>query len=234
MRAMSKGYGLVFFAMMILSSVHAQKTDTILNKVREKLQQVRDYQAEASMQLNVPFLQVPDSKVSVYYKQPDKFRIIQTKGVSIIPRGGFNMNLHSLLDPKEYMAIDAGTAVIDKQVLNVVKLLPTTEEGDVVLSTLYIDSKSFLVKRITTATKQNGMYTVDLKYGKYTNWALPDELIFSFDTKDYKLPKGMTLDYDDDIKPDTTKAKSGKGEVKILFQKYIINKGLNDAYFQQK
>jgi outer membrane lipoprotein-sorting protein len=219
---------------MILSSVQAQKTDTILNKVREKLQQVKDYQAEASMQINVPFLQVPDSKVSVYFKHPDKFRIIQTKGVSIIPRGGLNMNLHSLLDPKENMAIDAGIAVADKETLNVVKLLPTKEEGDVVLSTLYIDEKNFLVKRIITATKQNGMYTIDLIYGKYISWALPDELIFSFDTKDYKLPKGMTFDYDDDIKPDTTKTKSGKGEVKILFQKYIINKGLSDAYFQQK
>ena len=214
--------------------VHAQKADSILSNVRKKLLQVKDYEADALMKLNVPFLQVPDSKVTVYFKQPDKFRIMQNKGVSIIPRGGVSVNLPAMLDKKQSIAIDAGTSVINKQTVKVVKLLPVNEDADVILSTLYIDPTTFLVKRINSTTKENGTYTIDFTYGKYNNWALPDELIFSFDTKDYKLPKGMTFDYEDDVKPDTTKTKNGRGEVKIVFEKYAINKGISDSYFQSK
>jgi len=225
-----KIYWTLFF-LFVIGIIQAQKADSLLSNVRKKILLVKDYQADALMKLNVPFLQVPDSKVTVYFKQPDKFRIVQAKGVSIIPRGGVSINLPAMLDAKQSLAIDAGTSVINKQNLRVVKLLPVNEDADVILSTLYIDPTTFLVKRINSTTKANGTYTIDFVYGKYTNWALPDELIFSFDTKDYKLPKGMTFDYEDDVKPDTSKAKSGRGEVKILFEKYLINKGVSDSRF---
>ena len=218
--------------LLYISKVHAQQVDSIVNKMRQKLQQVKDYQADALMKLNVPFLQVPDSKVTVYFKQPDKFRIVQEKGVAIVPRGGVGVNLPSLLDGKEYIAVDAGTTSIGSQKFTVIKMLPKNDEGDVILSTLYIDTKSFLVKRITNSTKENGTYSIDFIYGNYSTWALPDELTFSFDTKDYKLPKGMTFDYEDETKPDTTNTKNGRGEVKIIFNKYIINKGVSDTYFK--
>jgi outer membrane lipoprotein-sorting protein len=226
-------YFLLFVTLQNFSKVHAQ-ADSVLNKVKQKLQQVKDYQADALMKLNVPFLQVPDSKVTVYFKQPDKFRIVQEKGVAIVPRGGVGVNLPSLLEGKDYISVDAGTTSIGSQKFAVIKMLPKNEEGDVILSTLYIDTKSQLVKRITNSTKENGTYTIDFSYGKYSSWALPDELTFSFDTKDYKLPKGMTFDYDEDVKPDTTKTRNGRGEVKIIFNSYTINKGVSDAYFQQK
>jgi len=184
------------------------------------------------MKLNVPFLQVPDSKVTVYFKQPDKFRIVQEKGVSIVPRGGVGVNLPSLLEAKEYIAVDAGTTSIGNQKFTIIKMLPKNDEGDVILSTLYIDTKTSLVKRIINSTKENGTYTIDFIFGKYSAWSLPDELTFSFDTKDYKLPKGMTFDYEDETKPDTTKTKNGRGEVKIVFNKYVINKGVSDSYFK--
>jgi len=70
-----------------LHSLHAQEVNTILEKVRSKLNLVKDYQANGTMKLNVSFLKVPDSKVTIFYKQPDKFRIKQEKGISLIPKG---------------------------------------------------------------------------------------------------------------------------------------------------
>jgi hypothetical protein len=218
----------------VVGILHAQKADSLLAKVRQKLLLVKDYQADAMMKLNVPFLQVPDSKVTIYFKQPDKFKIVQNKGVSIIPRGGVSINLPAMLEEKQSIAVDAGSAVINKESLRIIKLLPVNEAGDVILSTLYVDPKTFLVKRIISTTKENGTHSIDFIYGKYISWALPDELMLSFDTKNYKLPKGMTFDYEDEVKPDTTKTKNGRGEVKIVFEKYVINKGVSDSYFQQK
>ena len=73
-----------------------------------------------------------------------------------------------------------------------------------------------------------------MSYGKYAEYSLPDKVIFSFNTKDYKLPKGVTFDFDDDTVTkkveDASSKKKGKAE--ITFSSYIINKGIDDAVFK--
>jgi len=224
--------GCMLLFLSITTTCYSQDANGIVRKVKEKLSQVKDYQAEGTMKLNVSFLQVPDSKVKVFYKQPDKFRIRQDKGISLVPKGGISINLNSLLSSDKYTAVDAGNSSINKQTVKVIKLLPLNEDEEVVLSTLYIDPNSFLVKKITTTTKDNGSYTVEFTYGKYGSYALPDELVFSFNTKDYKLPKGMTFDYEEQVKRDTTQLKNARGEVRISFSTYVINKGVNDDVFK--
>ena len=63
---------------------------------------------------------------------------------------------------------------------------------------------------------------------------LADKVIFSFNTKDYKLPKGITFDYDDGSKKkdDPDKLKNRKGRVEISYSSYIINKGVPDSVFE--
>ena len=72
-----------------------------------------------------------------------------------------------------------------------------------------------------------------MSYGKYADYGLADKLIFSFNTKDYKLPKGVTFDYDDgEKKPDEMpKVKNRKGKVEIVYSGYTINKGVPDSVF---
>jgi outer membrane lipoprotein-sorting protein len=225
------GFALSICLMLTNLVAQAQEMSELIRKAKDKLAQVKDYEANAILKLNVSFLQVPDSKVVVYYKQPDKFRIVQQKGISIVPRGGVSINLNAILNEKEYTAVDAGSASINGKELRIIKLLPHSEESEVVLSTMYIDPQTYLVKKLVTTTKENGSYTIEFKYGKFSNWALPDELLFSFNTKDYKLPKGMTFDYENEIKADTTGLKSSKGEVRIVFDQYAINKGVKDEVF---
>jgi hypothetical protein len=59
-------------------------------------------------------------------------------------------------------------------------------------------------------------------------------VIFSFNTKDYKLPKGITFDYDDGSKKETNpdKLKNKKGKVEIVYSGYMINKGVPDSVFK--
>jgi hypothetical protein len=103
-----------------------------------------------------------------------------------------------------------------------------------VLSTLYIDETQSLIKRSKTTTKDNGTYELEMTYGKYAEYGLADKVIFSFNTKDYKLPKGVTFDYDDGTKKeeDADKLKNKKGKVEISYSGYIINKGVPDSVFQ--
>jgi hypothetical protein len=118
--------------------------------------------------------------------------------------------------------------------LKIVKLLPLNENSDVVLMTLYINQASLLIQKATTTTRENGTYDLEMYYGKFAEWGLPDKLIFSFNTKDYKIPKGVTFEYEAGEKQNANedKLKNKKGKVEITYSSYLINQGLPDAVFE--
>ena len=70
-----------------------------------------------------------------------------------------------------------------------------------------------------------------MTYGKYADVALPDKVVFSFNTKDYKLPKGVTLEFETGDTPKQN-LKNNKGRVEIVYTSYIINKGIADSEFK--
>jgi len=204
---------------------------SLVQKAKAKLALVTDYSATGSLKTDVAFLKVPVAKVNVYFKKPNKFRITKEKGISILPRGGVSVNMQDVLAENDFIAIDAGRSTLNGIPLRIIKVLPVSDTGDIVLTTLYVDEKNLLINKVTTTTKQNGTYDVVLTYNKWVDYALPDKTVFSFNTKDYKLPKGVTLEFDDGERPDAERLKNKKGTVEILYQTYEINKGVPDSYF---
>jgi len=205
----------------------------LIQKIRAKLDKVNDYEAQGTMKTNVVFIKAPVAKIRVFYKKPNKVRINNESGLSIVPKGSVNINLNNIfVNAADMDVLDAGKEA--KTNLRIIKLLPRTENSDVVLSTLYIDEAQLLIKRAITTTRENGTYEIEMSFGKYASYGLADKVIFSFNTKDYKLPKGVTFDYDDGSKkkeqPDQLKNK--KGKVEISYSSYSINKGVSDSVFK--
>jgi outer membrane lipoprotein-sorting protein len=58
--------------------------------------------------------------------------------------------------------------------------------------------------------------------------------VVSFNTKDYKLPKGVTFEYEAGEKPVSKEEalKNKKGKVEITYLSYQINQGFSDAVFK--
>jgi hypothetical protein len=224
---------LVLVAAFVTSvSAMSQTPEEVVQKVRAKFETVNDYEAKGKMKTNVTFIKIPVANVTVYYKKPDKLKIKNSKGMSFIPKGSVNMNLASILSGSgNYDYIDVGKEKGSD--LRIIKLLPREENSDIVLSTLYIDEKQNVIKKAKTTTRENGTYELEMTYGKFIEYGLADKVIFSFNTKDYKLPKGVTFDYDDGSgKKDPDKLKNRKGKVEITYSGYIINKGVPDTVFQ--
>jgi outer membrane lipoprotein-sorting protein len=225
----------VFFTFCILSfsGVVAQDINLLLQKVKQKIALVKDYEASGKMKTNVTFLKVPVANVKVYFKNPNKLKVKSEKGLSFIPKGAVSINMNNVLSNGNYTVIDAGTEQIGITTVRVAKLLPEDDNSDVVLSTVYIDAATNLIRRAKTTTKENGSYELEMTYGKYANFSLPDKIIFTFNTKDYKLPKGVTFDFDDGSKPAPAadKGKNKKGKAEITFSSYTINKGIAESIF---
>jgi outer membrane lipoprotein-sorting protein len=213
-------------------SLQAQTAAELISQVKAKLEKVSDYEAQGKMKTNVIFIKAPIANVKVYYKKPNKLRINNESGISFIPKGSVNINLNNIfLNTTGFDIIDVGKE--SGTGLRIIKLLPKDENAEVVLSTLYVDENLALIKKAKTTTKENGTYELEMTYGKYAEYGLADKVIFSFNTKDYKLPKGITFDYDDGSKkPDSSeKLKNKKGKVEIIYSTYKINQGVSDTVF---
>ncbi len=226
----------VFLSVLFLGGLFvlkAQTAEEIIQSVKSRLGKVNDYEAKGKMKTNVIFIKAPVANVKVFYKKPDKLRINNESGISFIPKGSVNINLNNIfINTSGFDIIDVGRE--NGTGLRIIKLLPKDENADVVLSTLYIDEAKSLIRKAKTTTKENGTYELEMSYGKYADYGLADKVIFSFNTKDYKLPKGITFDYDDGSKKEQTpeKLKNKKGRIEISYSGYTINKGVPDSVFQ--
>ena len=224
---------LTFLLLAVVFNSRAQDAASLIQKVKAKLEKVNDYEATGEMKTNVSFMKVPAAQVKVYFKKPGKIKIKNEKGISLVPKGTVSISLNNLLSG-EYQALDGGNDNVNGLPVKVVKLLPLDENGEVVLSKLYIDEKNLLILKAKTTTRESGTNELEMSYGKFTAYALPDKIIFTFNTQDYKLPKGVTFDYDDGSpkKKETTVAQNQRGKIEITYSAYIINKGITDEVFK--
>lgn len=226
-----KRFFVLGLAMGLYFSASAQDPSLLLQKLREKLQLVNSYVAEGQMKTNVGFLKVPQANVKVYYRKPDKLKIKNEQGISLVPRSMMGISLNGLLQGS-FTALDGGTVMDGGRKLRVIKLLPVDENSELVLSTVYIDEANLLIIKSRTNTRDNGTYEVEMTYGQYARLALPDKVVCRFNTKDYKLPKGITFDYDDGSKPKPANPSTdNKGTVEISYSHYDINAKIPDAVF---
>lgn len=228
-----KNIFLLILSVPVVLLAHAQTAGEVIKAVKAKLDKVNDYEARGKMKTNVVFIKAPVANVKVYYKKPNKLRINNESGISFVPKGSVNINLNNVfLNTTGSDIIDMGKESGTN--LRIIKLLPKDENAEVVLSTLYIDEAKALITKSKTTTKENGTYELEMTYGKYAEYGLADKIIFSFNTKEYKLPKGVTFDYDDGSKKKETpdKLKNRKGKVEIIYSGYTINKGVPDSVFQ--
>src|SRR5574343_167352 len=225
---------LVLLFMFGLYTVQAQDMNALVMKVKAKLDKVKDYTADGKMKTDVAFIKAPIGKVKVFFKSPDKFKLQKDGGISVLPKGGVSINIGSMVMQSGFVAIDAGLSTVQNFPVRVVKLLPNADAGDIILSTLYIDEQNLLIRKSVTTTRENGTYEMELMYGKYDGYGLPDKVIFSFNAKDYKLPKGITLEFDDTDKAIKDKMKGRKGRVEINYSSYAINTRLSNSIFNNQ
>ncbi len=223
----------VFFIFFYPLISKAQDVKQLMHQVKNKYDKVNDYTADGKMKTNVMFIKAPVADVKVYYKKPDKLKIKNEKGVSFIPKGSVNINMNNVLGLNNFEAIASGVEKVNGADCKVIKIFPLSDNDNIIRATLYIDEKQFLVMKSVISTRESGTYELLMHYNKYATYGLPDKVEFTFNTKDYKLPKGISIDYDNGAGKEKNAAeKNRKGKVEIAYSNYVINKGLTDSVFE--
>jgi len=211
----------------------AQDAASLVQQVRAKLERVNDYEATGILKTDIPSMKVPVAEVKVYFRKPDKLKIKNEKGLSLVPKGPVSISLNNLLSGK-YQVIDGGAGQVDGIPVKIVKLLPLDDSGEMVLSTVYIDAARLLIVKAKTTNRASGTNELEMLYGKYASWALPDKIVFTFNAEEFKLPKGVTFDYDDGSAKKKPAAAGGnqRGKIEITYSSYTINRGVADEVFK--
>ena len=211
-----------------------REASQVFYQLRERMNTVQDYTADVRMKIDVRFMRVPLLAGKLYFKSPGKLRLERNGGISVMPRKSINLSFDQMMPSGNVTVIDAGADQVAGRPVRILKVIPDAE-GDIVLTKVWVDESRMLALRTETTTRENGTVQTELTYGKYEKQALPDRIVFIMDVKEYKLPKGVTMDYDEGAQP--APAKGGpqlpkKGRIEIRYLSYQINTGLSDALFK--
>lgn len=206
--------------------------DLILNKLLEKFNSIKDYQVDVKIKVDVDFIQAPPTKAKIYFKQPDKIHI-ESETFALIPKDGMGFSPSALLQ-KKYTAIYEKDDLVDEHDVSVVKIIPLGDGGNVILTTLFIDNKENIIRKLVTTTKSDGTFSIDLKYNSDSPFPLPKEMIFSFDLDGLNIPPGVSGELGTESEEKSKERnKQVQGKVYISYFNYKVNQGIPDHIFKR-
>lgn len=232
-------WGIMLLTLCFTGNVVFAQADTaaqLYNKLRSRLGAIKDYTADVKVKIDVSFMKVPPLAGKLYFKAPDKMKLERNGGISILPKKNLSMSLNSMLPAGDATVINVGDDVVNGRNVKVIKVIPDDDLNEIVLTKIWVDVERNLALRTETTTRDNGTIKMDLVFANNIKWGLPDKITVHLDVKEYKLPKGVTMDYDSQEKARAVNAdgKNKKGKIEISYQNYQVNKGLSDAIFIEK
>lgn len=220
---------LFFFILLTLVALPQSDGTAILEQVKKKFSAVKDYEVEVRIKIDVEFLKVPDNDATVYYKAPDKITMKTGDKFALMPKEGLNFNPSNLLNGK-YTSVLEGETKINGKPHHIVKVIPLGGDGNVVLSTLWIDKSTFYISKVETTTKNSGTFQLEMVYPANSKFPLPSSMTFSFEVGKFNFPKG----FGGNKKEKDTSSSKAPGKVYITYKNYKINKGIPDSVFKKK
>ena len=113
------------------NSVFAQEInpDSLLIKVKQKLELIKDYKADIDIHLDVDFIRMPDKHAKMYFKHPDKVRFTSDEFI-MLPKSGIGISLRNLL-AVDFLAVYSSQEEINGKAHVVVKVMPERNKSDI-------------------------------------------------------------------------------------------------------
>ncbi len=224
---------MIFILIIILfANIQAQTNDPneIVKSVITKFSQVNDYEVDIDIKVDVEFLRVPESRAKLFFKQPDKVKL-KSEGFALLPKDGIDFSPSSIIKGN-YTAIFERKENLNGVQTSVVKIVPINENTNIILSTIWVDDKNSIIRKVESTTKTQGTYTLELFYDNDFKYPLPKQMIFSFNLDKMNLPQTFT---NTTPKSSRRRFKDGPviGKVYVNYSNYKVNKNLSDKIFEE-
>jgi len=215
-----KKFSLLFLVCSLFSAVgfsQSEYADSVMQAALKRMEKIPTYVCDIRVQLDVEWINIKERTGKVYFYPPDSINY-EIKGFAFLPRTGYNSQVNAITENK-YTALHLGKELISDVSCDIIKIIPSDIESEVVLGQFWID-KNLNIRKMTIITKDEGSYSILLEYGT-EKYAVPKKVTVTFDIKSQELPASMTGDVEsqEDKKPMGEKS---KGSIVIYYSNYLF------------
>jgi len=238
-------------ALIISQAIANQEEDdyakAIIEKTESQYRSIKDYQVKMTISMKIPAFRMPKKKYTVFFKQPDKLEI-KSRGFGLLPRTGMftspSENFDNLTDVavdknsinlKENRVILRGNLIVDSLAIKMpndyakVTFKPTVD--------VTIDTSHWVITEVVTKIDTIKIMQINNEYGFVDgDHFLPVRSTVEYFVKDARISKWLKKDIGSfignqqktDIQDDMV-----KGKITVLYNKYKVNKGIDESVFKK-
>ncbi|MFQ6608245.1 MAG: hypothetical protein ACE5EE_06880 [Fidelibacterota bacterium] len=238
------------FNLIMVFSLTADESDiptlnAIIQNVNNQFQKVEDYSTTMILNIELPLVRMPSKKLQFYFKQPNKVKI-EAEGFAIVPKtglGGSAIELLSELDSAKVLGKEERGArvywVVEGK-LTTDSLLAVPWQGEQqntdieIKITMWIDCERWVIGHTETLLDSLKAVVISTTYGEYEEQIyLPMVTEIQLDTSIFRnMSHGRTSEGPFGDHYDVTSSNK-PGIIRMEFQQYKINQGLQDELFQE-
>ena len=205
----------------LTAGLFAQQVDPGLNRLIERLDSVTRFEARIQMEVDISFVTMPAKVAYVVYEKGGAVQITSEDFV-MIPKRGLDLTLQELFR-YPFMTLNLGVVDLNGKKCEQIKVIPTTDDADYSIATLWLDPGAVQILKSQISTKKNGVF--DIRYGYAgPKELLPSEIRVELEVSGIKIPLRF-LGKDARIDRDKQKEQpQEKGAIIIELSEYQITR----------
>ena len=234
-----------YFALLILVSISIAENnsvDEIIKKTQQQFEKANDYQVTMRIQLKVPGFRMPKKKYKVYFKQPDKLKI-KSRGFGMLPKTGIFTSPQDNFDNLKNMRLlsretaDGKILIKGDVIVDSLKLKMPNDYARLGFKpsvTVKIDTNKWVIDNIITELDTLKLVEITNEYKNIDNtFTMPSASTVQYFVKDAKLSGWLKKDITSIVGKNPLQKSNDmvEGRISIIYEDYIINKGIKDKIF---
>ena len=216
--------------------------ERVVDKTQKQFEKAFDYQVTMKIELKVPGFRMPKKKYKVFFKQPNKLKI-KSRGFGMLPKTGIFTSPKDNFDNLKNMRListnnDNGQVYIKGEVIvDSLKLKMPNEYAKLGFKptvTVKIDTNNWVINNIITELDTLKLVEIKNTYKKVdNNYIMPSASTVQYFIKDAKLSGWLKKDITSIVGQNPLEQKSDmvEGKISIVYEDYIINRGIKDKIF---
>ena len=234
---------LLFTQIFLFANDHyLTDVEMVVDKTQKQFEKAFDYQVTMKIELKVPGFRMPKKKYKVFFKQPNKLKI-KSRGFGMLPKTGIFTSPKDNFDNLKNMRListnnNFGQVYIKGEVIvDSLKLKMPNEYAKLGFRptvTVKIDTNNWVINNIITELDTLKLVEITNTYKKVDdNYVMPSASTVQYFIKDAKLSGWLKKDITSIVGQNPLEQKSDmvEGKISIVYEDYIINRGIKDKVF---
>ena len=240
-------YTTLFIILSSLVYTNTNLLDRAIIETTNEYEKVKDFQAQMTVELNMPGIRIPKKTYKVYFKQPNKFKA-DTKGFGMLPNTGIFTSPKDNFDNLKDLEIrESNLSSNENNILITGTIIPDSLKAQFPseyakltfdpLVDVLIDTTMWVIKSVTSRIDTLKLFEITNNYKLYDNqYYLPFESQVKYFIKDARLAGWLKKDMKTLINPNNQKLADDviRGVITVNYLNYKINTNLPDRIFKKK